>query len=112
MREETTKKVRGAEKNYASFADFYPDYLSQHANRISRRLHFIGSTLALLSFITLLATGKPWWLLMAVLSGYGFAWVGHFFFEKNRPATFSHPLYSLRGDWVMFRQMMTGKITF
>ena len=53
-----------------------------------------------------------WWLLAALLCGYGFAWVGHFFFEKNRPATFKHPFYSFVGDWVMFKDILTGKIRF
>lgn len=100
------------EKKHASFAEFYPTYLSQHSNRICRRMHFIGSTLALLSLVTLVLTGNPWWLLTALLCGYGFAWVGHFVFEKNRPATFRQPLYSLMGDWVMYSQMLAGKITF
>jgi hypothetical protein len=100
------------EKKHASFAEFYPTYLSQHSNRTCRRMHFIGSTLALLSLVTLVLTGNPWWLLTALVCGYGFAWVGHFVFEKNRPATFRQPLYSLMGDWVMYSQMLAGKITF
>ena len=100
------------EKKHASFAEFYPAYLGQHSNRICRRMHFIGSTLALLSLLALVFTGNPWWFLTAVLCGYGFAWIGHFVFEKNRPATFRQPLYSLMGDWVMYGQMLTGKITF
>ena len=57
-------------------------------------------------------SGKWGYLLLLPVIGYGFAWVGHFFFEKNRPATFKHPLYSLLGDWVMFRDMLTGRIRF
>jgi hypothetical protein len=59
-----------------------------------------------------IVTRNAWWLLAAPLCGYGFAWVGHFFFERNRPATFAHPLYSFAGDWVMFRDMLTGRIPF
>lgn len=99
-------------KKVASFAEFYPTYLAQHANRTCRRLHFIGSTLALLALITLVLTGNFWWLLAALLCGYGFAWVGHFVYEKNRPATFQQPLYSLMGDWVMYKQMLEGKVSF
>ena len=55
---------------------------------------------------------NAWWLLAALFCGYGFAWVGHFFFEKNRPATFKHPFYSFAGDWVMFKDILTGKIRF
>jgi hypothetical protein len=101
-----------AEKEYASFADFYPAYLSEHANRISRELHFAGSTLALICLAALLITGNLWWLPAALASGYGFAWIGHFAFEKNRPATFRHPLYSFMGDWVMYWQMLTGQASF
>jgi len=100
------------EKKHSSFAEFYPTYLSQHSHRICRRMHFIGSTLALLALLALAVTGNPWWLLAALLCGYGFAWAGHFAFEKNRPATFRQPLYSLMGDWVMYYQMLRGKITF
>lgn len=95
-------------KQYKNFTEFYPDYLSQHTNRTNRKLHFVGSTLVLLCFIELFTTGSMWWLLAAPVCGYGFAWIGHFFYEKNRPATFQHPWYSLRGDWVMYGQMWKG----
>jgi hypothetical protein len=97
---------------YASFREFYPFYLSEHSDRICRRMHFIGSTLVLIALVWLLVSGRWgfWWLLP--LFGYGFAWIGHFFFEKNRPATFKNPLYSLAGDWVMYAAMLRGKITF
>ena len=99
-------------RRFASFREFYPFYLGEHANRISRRLHFIGScgVLALLALAIL--QRNPWWLLGALFGGYGFAWVGHFFFEKNRPATFRHPLYSFLGDWVMFKDILAGRIRF
>jgi hypothetical protein len=100
------------EKEYASFAEFYPFYLSEHSNRTCRELHFVGSTLALICFGALALTANWWWLLAALASGYGFAWIGHFFFEKNRPATFKHPLYSFMGDWVMYWQMLTGQASF
>ena len=100
------------EKKYQSFAEFYPFYLSQHANRMCRELHFVGSTLALACLAALLLTANLWWLPGALLSGYGFAWIGHFGFEKNRPATFSQPFYSLMGDWVMYWQMLTGHVSF
>ena len=57
-------------------------------------------------------SGNPWWFLAALLSGYAFAWIGHFFFEKNRPATFKHPFYSFAGDWVMYKDILFGKIPF
>ena len=97
---------------YRSFADFYPYYLAEHSNRTTRRLHFAGTLLVILTLLYAVLTQR--WLLLALvpLFGYGFAWVGHFAFEKNRPATFKHPLYSLAGDFVMFKDMLTGRIPF
>ncbi|HWH40898.1 MAG TPA: DUF962 domain-containing protein [Usitatibacter sp.] len=97
---------------FASFREFYPFYLSEHRNAACRRLHFAGSAIVL-ALIALAFVMRAWWLLALVpVAGYGFAWVGHFGFEKNRPATFSHPAWSLAGDWVMFWQLLTGKIRF
>ena len=99
-------------KRYASFAEFYPFYLSEHGHRTCRRLHFIGS-LVVLGLLASAAITRLWWLLLLMpVAGYGFAWAGHFLFEKNRPATFTYPLYSLAGDWVMFFSILTGKIPF
>ncbi|VEE60725.1 Predicted membrane protein [Shewanella putrefaciens] len=95
---------------YRSFTEFYPFYLSQHQDLTCRRLHFIGSFLVLLLFVAALVFANGWLLLFIPLVGYGFAWVGHFVFEHNRPATFQYPLYSLMGDWVMFAQILTGKL--
>lgn len=97
---------------YASFRDFYPFYLGEHRNRTCRRLHFFGSSLVLLTLVYALFTGLLWTLLLMPLFGYGFAWIGHFLFERNRPATFNHPLYSFMGDWVMYRDILTGRIAF
>lgn len=97
---------------YQSFAEFYPFYLSEHSRRETRRIHFMGSALALLCLLWALLSGEARWFLAAVICGYGFAWFGHVFFEKNRPATFKYPLYSLMGDWKMFWQILTGKIAF
>ena len=99
-------------RRFASFREFYPFYLEEHRNRTCRRLHFAGSTLALGCLLLLVLTGEPGWLLAALVSGYGFAWVGHFFFEKNRPATFKYPLYSFLGDWVMYADIWRGRIRF
>ena len=97
-------------KRFASFREFYPYYLSEHGHRTSRRLHFVGSC-GVLAFLALAVVQRDArWLLAAPACGYGFAWVGHFAFEKNRPATFRHPVYSLMGDWVMFRDILTGRI--
>lgn len=97
---------------FASFREFYPFYLAEHGNRVSRRLHFIGSCGVLLLVGAAVVQADARWLLAALVCGYGFAWVGHFFFEKNRPATFRHPLYSFLGDWVMFRDILVGRIPF
>ncbi|MGN2242256.1 Mpo1-like protein [Frateuria sp. GZRR33] len=94
---------------FARFRDFYPFYLGEHRNRACRRLHFAGSTLVLLVIAVAIATGEARWLWLAPLAGYGFAWIGHFMFEKNRPATFRHPLYSLAGDWVMYWEILRGR---
>lgn len=99
-------------KEYTSFAEFYPFYLSQHADKTNRRLHFCGTLLLLSIALTALFTQHYMLFLAVPLAGYGFAWVGHFFFEKNRPATFTYPFYSLMGDFVMFWHMLTGKIRF
>ena len=95
-----------------SFAAFYPLYLGEHSNRTCRRLHFVGTTLALVCVVSGLLTGRASFFLIALLCGYGFAWVGHFAFEKNRPASFKRPLYSFMGDWVMYKDLWTGKIRF
>ncbi len=100
-----------SDRQFRSFAEFYPFYLSEHQNDISRRLHYCGSFLVLL-LIVIAIFSSGWWLLALPLVGYGFAWVGHFFFEKNRPATFKYPFYSLLGDWVMLKDMLTGRIRF
>lgn len=102
----------GNARQFNTFAEFYPYYLSEHSNSTCRRLHFIGTSLVILVFVMALVVGS-WWLWVALpVAGYGFAWVGHFFFEKNRPATFQHPLYSLFGDFVMYRDMLLGKVAF
>ena len=96
---------------YSSFREFYPFYLSEHANRTCRRLHFAGSLLVIVVLIVAIVKADARVLLLAPIAGYGFAWAGHFFFEKNRPATFTHPLYSLAGDWVMFWDILNRRVT-
>jgi hypothetical protein len=95
---------------FRSFSEFYPYYLSEHQNPVCRLLHFIGSTLVLVILVTLVVTGLwgYWWLML--LAGYGFAWVGHFTFEHNKPATFKYPFYSLAADWVMYKDFLTGQL--
>lgn len=97
---------------FANFSEFYPYYLAEHSDRTCRNLHFVGSTLVLALIIASVVLGNAWLLLLLPVVGYGFAWVGHFFFEHNKPATFQHPFYSLAGDWVMYKDMLTGKIKF
>ncbi|HKZ72667.1 MAG TPA: DUF962 domain-containing protein [Steroidobacteraceae bacterium] len=99
-----------AVRRFASFRDFYPFYLTAHANPTSRRLHVIGTSITMLVLVYALAAARWWLLPLAPVPGYVFAWVGHFFFEHNRPATFQHPLYSLAGDFVMLRDVLTGRI--
>jgi hypothetical protein len=99
-------------QQYKNFKSFYPFYLSQHKNIICRRLHFIGSSLIIITF-TYVLINAAWPLLWTLpLLGYGFAWLGHFFFEKNKPATFTYPWYSLLGDWVMYKDILMGKLKF
>ena len=95
---------------FPNFRAFYPFYLGEHANRICRRLHFIGSLGVIALVVVAIVQRNAWWLLAALACGYGFAWVGHFFFEHNRPATFKHPIYSLMGDWVMFADILRGRV--
>ena len=99
-------------ERYASFEAFYPFYIHQHANRVCRRIHVVGTALVIAAFAAAVATLNPWWLLAMPLIGYGFAWVGHFFFEKNRPATFKYPLWSLMGDFRLFFETVSGKRKF
>ncbi|MEE3156886.1 MAG: Mpo1-like protein [Pseudomonadota bacterium] len=98
--------------SFSTFAEFYPYYLSEHQDDVCRRLHYAGSSLVILLLLYVLFSQNWLWLLAVPLAGYGFAWVGHFFFEHNKPATFRYPLYSLMGDWVMLRDAMTGRIRF
>jgi hypothetical protein len=96
------------ERRFASFADFWPYYVREHQKPITRALHFIGSTAVLATAVAAFVVGRPWLLLLMPVVGYGFAWIGHFGFEKNRPATFKYPVYSLLGDWVMYGKILSG----
>ena len=97
-------------KKFSTFSEFYPFYLNEHSNLTCRRLHFIGTWLVVVLAISAWLLGEALVLLLLPVAGYGFAWVGHFFFEHNRPATFTHPLYSLMGDWVMWKDILLGKV--
>ncbi|HEX6138079.1 MAG TPA: DUF962 domain-containing protein [Casimicrobiaceae bacterium] len=97
-------------RRFASFREFYPYYLAEHADPRCRRMHFVGMSLAVAAVALALASGNAWWLVAAPLAGYGLAWIGHARFERNRPATLRHPLYSLLGDCAMYRDMLLGRI--
>jgi hypothetical protein len=96
---------------FPTFADFYPFYLGEHAHPVCRGLHFTGTTLAALLLATALITQRWWPIPVALVTGYAFAWVGHFFFEHNRPATFKHPWFSFLGDWRLWWDILTGKVS-
>lgn len=93
-----------------TFEEFWPYYLGEHRHPTCRALHFVGSTLALAWAVTAVVTGQPWLALAALVSGYGFAWVGHFFVEKNRPASFKYPLWSFAADWKMWALTLAGRL--
>lgn len=93
---------------FATFREFWPFYVREHGKAGTRALHFIGSTAVLAIVATAVVTGRPWLLLATPVVGYGFAWIGHFGIEKNRPATFKHPFYSFLADWVMYGKILSG----
>src|SRR5262245_38831073 len=100
----------GESRRYERFSDFYPFYLSEHRNATSRRLHVLGTSIVIVVVLLSLASGRYWGLLVALALGYGLAWAGHFFFEKNRPATFKHPFYSLAADFVMLKDVLARRL--
>ena len=96
----------------STLKEFYPFYLEEHSNSTSRILHFIGTSLVLLLIPTALIMNEAKVLFLIPFVGYGFAWVGHFFFEKNKPATFEYPGYSLASDFILFWDLLRGKEKF
>jgi hypothetical protein len=98
------------ERQFKSFADFWPYYLGEHSKSATRALHYVGTFTALAGLIALVAIGKWWLFPLAFVPGYALAWVGHFFIEKNRPATFTYPLWSFMGDWKMLGLMLMGRL--
>ena len=95
---------------YKSFSEFWPFYVAEHSHPGTRVLHLIGTTLGVALVVYFIAIGRCWLILLALVPGYGFAWLAHFLVEKNRPATFKYPLWSLMGDYKMIGLMLTGKI--
>lgn len=98
------------EERYRSFADFWPFYVAEHSRPGTRWLHFVGTTLGLLCLVAFLATLDWRFLVGGLVAGYAFAWVSHFFIERNRPATFKYPLWSFIGDWKMWGLMLLGRM--
>ena len=99
-----------AERQFKSLAEFWPYYLGEHSQSATRVLHYVGTLTAIASVILTVAIGKWWLFPLAFVPGYALAWIGHFFIEKNRPATFKHPLWSFMGDWKMLALMLMGKL--
>ena len=97
-------------KIYTTFWNFYPYYLTEHARPVNRAFHFAGTALVITCLVLAIAKQNAWFLLAMPFCGYGFAWFGHFILEKNRPATFTYPLFSLGSDFVMFFHIITGQI--
>jgi hypothetical protein len=102
----------GFPDRFETFADFYPYYLNEHRTRACKVMHFIGTSLLLSTLLGILLTGHWTQLWLLPVFGYGFAWIGHFGFEKNKPASFRFPAYSLRGDFTMFYDLLTGRLDF
>ena len=99
-----------AERTCKNFSEFWPHYLREHAGVRTRAIHYVGTAIVIGAFAALIVTGNAWWALAMPLGGYGFAWFANFFVERNRPATFTYPLWSLYSDFRMFFLAVSGKL--
>jgi hypothetical protein len=106
------RATKPKDSGFRSFAEFYPFYLGEHRHPVSRVLHYIGTWGSVLSLLALIASGEPLWLIGVFGSGYSFAWLGHYRFERNKPATFRFPFYSLASDFRMWWELNLGKLKF
>lgn len=94
-----------------NYHEFYRFYLTEHRNIMSRRLHVVGSSIGLYCMTKAIRHKKAKYVLYGLVAGYACAWVGHFVFEKNRPASFKQPLYSFISDWRMFADVLRGNLS-
>ena len=95
---------------FSSLAEFYPFYLGEHRNGVCRSLHLLGTSSVAAVAVATVVFANLWLLLLIPVVGYGPAWIGHFFFEHNKPATFQFPAWSLLCDWLMTRDMLLGRV--
>ena len=98
------------EKKYKTLKEFYPYYLTEHSDVTCRRLHYTGTTLLFVIIAVSIFTGNYAFMFLLPVVGYGFAWLGHYKFERNKPATFQYPLYSLASDFIMYYHFLTGQV--
>ena len=98
------------EKRFKTFEEFFPYYLSEHDNPFNRALHYTGTSAAIAVLVTAIVVANPWLILLVGPVGYGPAWIGHFIIERNRPATFTYPFWSLLGDFKMLSLFLTGRL--
>src|SRR6266540_3408354 len=97
-------------REFTSFTEFWPHYVAEHSRRATRLLHLIGTGIGIACAAVFIAAGRWWLFPLGLVPGYGAAWIAHFFIEKNKPATFQHPLWSFIGDYKMIALMLTGKM--
>lgn len=99
-------------EKYTTFSEFYPYYLSEHRKSGTRIMHFIGTTFFFMFVALMIFRFRPVFIPLAIITPYSFAWVAHFFIEKNKPATFQYPFYSLMGDFRLYFELLFGKRRF